>query len=951
MPTFPVYPGELPTCLNPLNLRHYFLLAYWVFYRPTALKCYLYQIDPDLYRTEGGIGNFLKTFRYPAYLHLYLLVAPTALLFAFSISGLLLYGIFGESAKWSNLLNGIIATSIGTSIGVSIGISICIFRGVTNGVARGVTNGVSICVAGGVAIGVLLCISIRMGVGIFCSAAFGLIFGVTVRVVFGASFGIAFGVASGMISGIAISIVIGIAFCIHSIAISISKDLLVDIIDVSNGLAIGANHSLAICGGIFVGLLGLFTYIPPFLLSLFWKENPRYTILDGQHPMMCNELHILPLPSISKAIDIILENSCTNSFIQIASVVSNPFHYASLQVSLRRYLLNHSNPIHYLYYLLYQPNLANYVFAPVLRSQWQDIPSVRELFLGEIFGDRVKVFDNDWYVYKITKYKRHLEHTPISDLAGLLYDLLQADKAEFTGFDFQKYTDMYLNLSNYPGGAEIATSYTLFASSLNCRTITDISLSQINCPFPLPEPSTAIRPGIITTQQQFQSIAENIQSALTMTSRVNQLAAYARANDDLQDLEEYITENTLKPEQTILLLIIEHWTEIITPVSGSIARTEITATVANPYVAGNPVTGDIFVGRTDILRRIEELWMAEKPPSLVIYGHRRMGKSSILLNLQGKLNKDTILIDFNMQRVGLVDNTAELLHNLAVRFYDALEPSVRATWAEPEFTAFSSGNVYSVFDRFLTQLDRYRNGKRFAIAIDEFELIETQINQGILEPRLLSYFLGILETYPWVFFAFAGLHTLEEMTRNYWEPLFAKVARISVSFLEPATARQLIIQPTPDFNLDYGEDAIDLIVEYTAGQPYLIQLICLNLVSQFNYRNLIPNHSFVIDKKFRFSATDVEAVLNNNEFEINGSAYFRAIWDRADSNQQLILQHLVGEDLSLPELLAKIQLTPEQIQPSLDNLKYHDVLSQQQDKYTYCVPLMRRWVAKYKSID
>ena len=41
MLTFPTYRGELPQCLNPLNLRHYFLLAYWVYFRPTALKCYL----------------------------------------------------------------------------------------------------------------------------------------------------------------------------------------------------------------------------------------------------------------------------------------------------------------------------------------------------------------------------------------------------------------------------------------------------------------------------------------------------------------------------------------------------------------------------------------------------------------------------------------------------------------------------------------------------------------------------------------------------------------------------------------------------------------------------------------------------------------------------------------------------------------------------------------------
>lgn len=440
-----------------------------------------------------------------------------------------------------------------------------------------------------------------------------------------------------------------------------------------------------------------------------------------------------------------------------------------------------------------------------------------------------------------------------------------------------------------------------------------------------------------------------------MTSRVNQLAAYARANDDLQKLEKYIADNTLKPEQTILSLIIQKWSEIIITASGAIARTEITEPVLNPYVAGNPVTGDIFVGRTDILRQIEELWMAVQPPSLVIYGHRRMGKSSILLNLQGKLNKDTILIDFNMQRVGLVNNTAELLHNLAVRLYDALDPSVRATLAEPEFTTFSSGNVYNNFDRFIIDLNRYRNGKRFAIAIDEFELIETQIEQGILEPRLLSYFLGILQTYPWLFFAFAGLHTLEEMTRNYWEPLFAKVTRISVSFLEPAAARQLITQPTPDFNLDYAEDAIDLIIQLTAGQPYLIQLICLRLVSYFNDLNFIAPTSNTTnrdrDKNFRFSSKDVEAAIQHSEFESNGSAYFRAIWDRADLTQQLILQQLANEDLSLAEIQTKLQLTSEQLHTSIENLRSHDVLSIQQDKYTYCVPLMRRWVEKHKSIE
>jgi hypothetical protein len=75
-----------------------------VFYRPTALKCYLYQIDPDLYRTteEKDANIFIKTFRYPGYRNLYLLILLISLLLAFSISGLLtpVCWLQSGSVKW-----------------------------------------------------------------------------------------------------------------------------------------------------------------------------------------------------------------------------------------------------------------------------------------------------------------------------------------------------------------------------------------------------------------------------------------------------------------------------------------------------------------------------------------------------------------------------------------------------------------------------------------------------------------------------------------------------------------------------------------------------------------------------------------------------------------------------------------------------------------------------------
>jgi len=86
MPNFPSYRGELPECLSPLKLRHYSLLAYWVYFRPTALHCYLYQASPDVYQVRG-YRKFLRTLRVPAYRNIYLML-PIAIALLLVLVGL-----------------------------------------------------------------------------------------------------------------------------------------------------------------------------------------------------------------------------------------------------------------------------------------------------------------------------------------------------------------------------------------------------------------------------------------------------------------------------------------------------------------------------------------------------------------------------------------------------------------------------------------------------------------------------------------------------------------------------------------------------------------------------------------------------------------------------------------------------------------------------------------------
>ncbi len=91
MPTFPKYRGELPQCLNPWNHRHYWLLGYWVYFRPTALHCYLYEAAPEEYQQQGW-SKVRRTWHIPAYRSLYLMAPVAVVLFALLLG--LLVGIW-----------------------------------------------------------------------------------------------------------------------------------------------------------------------------------------------------------------------------------------------------------------------------------------------------------------------------------------------------------------------------------------------------------------------------------------------------------------------------------------------------------------------------------------------------------------------------------------------------------------------------------------------------------------------------------------------------------------------------------------------------------------------------------------------------------------------------------------------------------------------------------------
>jgi hypothetical protein len=888
MPDFPTYRGELPTCLSPFNLHHYLLLAYWIFFRPTAFKCYLYQADPETYRT----AKKLNIFQVKAYRNLFLMMPGTIVWLGVSVSSAIV--LFFQLFINIDILEWMRDMAFDMAFGLVFGLAFGVAYGVTFGAVYGVAYGA----AGGVVHGI----------------AFGMAFSANVSVVVGVTIGMAVGVAVGAVGGAAFSVMYGVVF------------------GVGFGVVVG------VAGGAVVGTASGAAFILGSLHIIFYPIN---LISLFKYPLLWDELVILPLPHSQKFLTQLLDYNELNGLIQIAEIGQNPFQRWAVQCSLSHYVHQQVEPLHFFYRMFTVPELNSYVFAPIEPKQWEYIPSQHELLLGELAGEWVNIFPYNSFngersVWLLTKFFRDRRQTPLRQFAALLYTLYRQERQPPGKILNQTWAQpAYTGIESYPNGLEISRSFAAFKTFLNYQNLAELAQAQ-QLTLELPAAATAIRPAVITTLIRLGEISVEIATYQAATSRTNKLAALGRANDSLAKLKAIVDTEVHEPERYIIHAIIDHWQPLIIAASGELGRFTITKPIPNPYVAGNPVTGSLFVGREDILQRLEELWSVPgQCPSVVLYGHRRMGKSSILHNLTAaQFGQAMTIVDFNMQRVGFVNNTNELLYTLALACYDEIQPT---TINEPTEAQYQQHNPYTAFDRFLKQLDKQNHNRRLLITIDEFELLEAAIQAGRLEAHLLDYWRALIQTYPWFIMVLAGLHELEEMRHDYWHPLFGSVTAIRVSFLTPAATRQLLIQPALDFPLDYDEAAIDAIIQLTNGQPYLVQLIAHSLVTRFNRQTFEQG----VERARRLTLADVEAVITTAEFFIDGNAYFAGIWQQARTASQ---HHRLTQLAQTGTLECTDQLSLE----DTNELQHHDIIYKDNEGcWKFTVELMRRWVVNF----
>ncbi|NET73353.1 MAG: ABC transporter substrate-binding protein, partial [Sphaerospermopsis sp. SIO1G2] len=302
----------------------------------------------------------------------------------------------------------------------------------------------------------------------------------------------------------------------------------------------------------------------------------------------------------------------------------------------------------------------------------------------------------------------------------------------------------------------------------------------------------------------------------------------------------------------------------------------------NPYIIGRPIRKpEKFFGREDLFSLIADNLLNNQ--QTLLFGQRRIGKSSILSLIPKKIGEDEfIFINFDFQKIGTLNN-AEILSSIADGILDKLEDILELQQSYYDLLKYLADNIkqdFYNFDRkFLPEVYENISDKKIVLLWDEFDVLTERENQQETQ-IFLEYIAQLLNTGDRLFIIpVVGRHINKLQNLVYY---FRKAAYTEISLLDKNSTQRLIIKPAEGI-LTYPQETIDTIFSISAGSPYFTQVICFNIYNKVSneYKNNPNNDLLTITPK------NAQQVINQAIISAEGGLDW--YWGGLDLQQQIII--------------------------------------------------------------
>lgn len=369
----------------------------------------------------------------------------------------------------------------------------------------------------------------------------------------------------------------------------------------------------------------------------------------------------------------------------------------------------------------------------------------------------------------------------------------------------------------------------------------------------------------------------------------------------------------------------------------------------NPYIAGAPLRKTQgFFGREETLEWVKRELRNPATNALVLFGQRRIGKTSLLLLLQNTLaTEDFLPVYFDLQDQA-TRPLGQVLYDLADTIADRIGVERPVT-----------GNFddRGVFFRKTTLPQLYAalgETRRPVFLLDEFDVLDQMARAELPETaaaKSLFPFLRRLmteDTRP--AFVFVVGRRAEDLALDFTATFKSSLVQ-EVWTLDRASAEALVRQAEVNGTLRFTGPAIERILQLTSQHPYLTQLLCQRIWERA-YEDR-PESAPVVDQP------EVEAAITDTLETGNQALVW--LWNGLSPAEKIYAAALaefseegvvIREDDIVQVLSAhatRLRTREVEMAPR-DLVRRHVLEAAGEREYRFAVELFRRWVRQHKPL-
>jgi Tfp pilus assembly protein PilF len=367
----------------------------------------------------------------------------------------------------------------------------------------------------------------------------------------------------------------------------------------------------------------------------------------------------------------------------------------------------------------------------------------------------------------------------------------------------------------------------------------------------------------------------------------------------------------------------------------------------NPYVAGNPV-GDspAFIGRQDVVRAVLRVLRHEQQNAIVLYGQRRIGKTSILQHLQAHLPEEGPYrpVYFDLQDKASLP-LGRVLHDLAEAIAYALGQPAPDLGPDPE-TAFRNEWLPAI-------LAALPEDSAVVLLLDEFDVL-ADAGADQAAKAFFPYLRGLLASDPArLQFEFVIGRNVDDLD-NIALSVFKGTPARRISLMSQEDCAELVRLSEANGTLSWADDAVERIWGLACGHPFLTQQLCSHVWEQAYDE---ASWSEDADGPPIVTAADVDAAVPEALDASRNTMEW--LWDGLPPAERVVASALAeaGSAAITPEGLERllresgVRVVIRELQSAPQLLQDWDLIEPADGGYRFRVELLRRWIAENKPLS